>query len=60
MLLLPEYDCFVPPDAVERAWERWGQPHLKRYPAGHISMFLLRRPWKDITAFVEQWCGPAG
>jgi len=58
MLMLPEYDCFVPPHAVERAWQRWGQPQLRRYPAGHISIFLLRSLWKDILAFVEQWCEP--
>jgi len=56
LLVLPEHDWFVPPNAVERAWERWGQPRMERYPAGHISLFLLRRHWKDIVAFVEHWC----
>ncbi|MBC8447134.1 MAG: hypothetical protein H8D78_05240 [Chloroflexi bacterium] len=59
LLMLPEHDCFVPPHAVERAWECWGQPQLARYPAGHISIYLLRRPWRDIFSFVEHWCPPA-
>lgn len=59
LLVLPEHDCFVPPHAVKRAWECWGQPRLAYYPAGHISIYLLRRPWQDIFAFVERWCLPA-
>ena len=56
LLVLPEYDRIVPPQVVERAWEHWGRPPLMRYPAGHISIYLLRRPWQDILAFIERWC----
>ncbi|HUW09224.1 MAG TPA: alpha/beta hydrolase family protein [Anaerolineae bacterium] len=58
LLVLPEHDCFVPPHAVERAWELWGRPDMERYPAGHISLFILRRPWRDILVFAERWCPP--
>jgi hypothetical protein len=56
LLMLPEYDGIVPPVAVERAWERWGRPPLTRYPAGHISLFLMRRAWRDIVGFLQTWC----
>lgn len=60
LLLLPEFDGIVPPQTVERAWERWGRPALTRYPAGHISLFLIRRAWQDILRFLRKWCPPEG
>lgn len=36
-----EYDLMLNPEALDRLWRNWGQPHFKSYKQGHLSVLLF-------------------
>lgn len=47
-------DKFVPVEIVEKLWENWGKPPIKRYPHGHLSVVLINpRLNVDIKNFLR-------
>ncbi len=46
------YDGMVPVAAVERLWESWGKPEMKRYPHGHLSIILFN---PELETDLRKW-----
>ena len=41
------HDRVIPPSGVDALWEHWERPILRRYPEGHMSIYLSRRFLSD-------------
>ncbi|MBI4612128.1 MAG: hypothetical protein HY720_00800 [Planctomycetes bacterium] len=40
LIVKAEHDRIVPPEEVERLWELWGRPPIRRLSQGHISVLF--------------------
>lgn len=55
------FDRFVPVEIVERLWEAWDRPPIKRYPHGHLSIVAVNPALdRDLKRFLHRMRKEAG
>lgn len=49
------YDGMVPVPLIEKLWRAWGEPEIRRYPQGHLSVIILNPPMdRHLRAFLNK------